>query len=178
MAASYTLIFCRSVVVVVFLLSATGKLKDMEAFRDAVSGFRVVPANWSRAVAGVSVLLELLVCLLIIVGGSLAAGGFLLSIVLLLTFTAALTWALRRKLNVSCNCFGYTQRRVSSYDIVRNLLLCLCGAVGVAAAIHPYHGLRVSETILLALMGVCFAALVTSLGDVVETLRRPLGGDL
>jgi len=80
---------------------------------------------------------------------------------------------LMRKRRVVCNCFGHSERRISPYDVLRNILLTACSLSGIWALVEPQQGLPATDTMLMGLMAACCVALVTNIADVVETLRQP-----
>lgn len=174
MTAAYVVMFCRIAIAATFAWSASGKLRDMPAFRDAINAFGLLPARWSAALAWSFVGGEVVVTLLMTIGWpSLLLPGFVLAVGLLLIFSVALGSVMRRALTVSCNCFGRAEQHVSWYDLVRNGLLIGCGLIGgwsLAAVTRPLTG---DELALLAIMALCFVVLVTHVGDIVETLRQP-----
>ena len=173
MIASSLLIFCRLTIGLTFAWAVFGKLRDLSAFREAVVDFRVLPPALSSIAAWVSLLAECAIILMLGIGNTLLFPGFLLAAGLLLLFSVALGLVLRRKRQVSCNCFGVTQRRVSPYDVARNLLLIVCSLVGAWTSLNAVQPVAASDLILLGLMALCLLILVTNLADVVETLRRP-----
>ncbi len=173
MIASSLLIFCRLTIGLTFAWAVFGKLRDLSAFREAVVDFRVLPPALSSIAAWVSLLAECAIILMLGIGNTLLFPGLLLAAGLLLLFSIALGLVLRRNRQVSCNCFGVTQQRVSPYDVARNLLLIVCSLVGVWTSLNAVQPVAASDLILLGLMALCLLILVTNLADVVETLRQP-----
>ncbi len=173
MSAVYVLMFCRITIILVFALSLGGKILDIVNFQEAIVDFRLLPTRWSKAAAWTFLGVESAIVLLMAIGGSVLLIGFLLAMALLTVFSAALVLVLQRDIRVTCNCFGRTERRISPYDVARNVLLILCGLVGVWALVSPLQSLSEVEIILIGLMAVCFVVLVTNLADVVGTLRQP-----
>lgn len=173
MTTPYTLTFCRIAVALVFALTVVGKAQNVTAFQEAILDFQLLPPNWSKALAWTFLSTEALVVLLMVIGGSILLPGFLLAIVLLLSFAIALVLVLRRNKRVACNCFGRTERHISSYDVVRNLLLTACSLLGIWALLGPQQNLSINDVLLVGLMAACFVTLVTGIADVVETLRQP-----
>lgn len=174
MSAAYALMFCRLALAATFAWSAGGKLRDMRAFRDSITAFRLLPRRWSAPLGWAFVGGEAAVVVLLLLGQPpLLGAAFGLAAGLLLIFSGALLSVMRRALAVSCNCFGRTEQQVSWYDLVRNALLlgcCLGGGWALPAASAALTG---GETMLLGIMALCFLVLVTHVGDIVETLRRP-----
>lgn len=173
MVASYALLFCRIAIALLFALSISGKVRDVAAFRDAISDFRLLPPTWSTAAAWAFLTGELTVVLLMVIGGAGLAVGFLLAAGLLTVFSAALIMVLLRNMRVTCNCFGRTQRRISPYDVGRNSLITVCSVVGVLALVRVSQSTSGPESLLISLMAACFVALVSNLTEVIETLLRP-----
>lgn len=174
MLDTIALMFCRIAIASVFAASASGKASDITAFRDTVSNFQLLPSSWSRVVALLFLGAELAVVPLMAIGGKLLAAGFILAAGLLAVFSAALVAALWRNIRMTCNCFGRTERRISSYDVVRNMLLILCSLVGFwGLTFGSIRSLSATEILLIGFMTLCFAVLITNLKDVVETLQQP-----
>jgi hypothetical protein len=175
MSAAQGLLFVRIAIGVLFAASAFGKLTARRDFELAVAGFRLLPRRWVPAAAVAVPAAEVLVVLLVGVGGSLLVPGLLLAILLLAVFSAVLVSALRRGLDVGCNCFGPGVRLVQPADVARNAALVLCAAGGLVLAATAGDG-RVSagQAAVLAGMAVVFVLVVSNLGDIATTLREPL----
>lgn len=174
MGGMAVLTFCRWAIGLTFLVSAAGKVTSPRAFRDAITDLGVVPGRWKGAGAAGVICAESLVAALVAAGGRLAGAGFALALALLAVFSVVLAAALRRKANVSCNCFGPGERKISRYDLARNALLGLCCAAGEWAGIVSSH--RYPPPALVAVLGLMAAALVlvvTNLQAITEVLRRP-----
>lgn len=168
------LTFCRWVIGLTFAVSAAGKATSVGAFRDALTDLGVVPGPWKRAVAAATICAEALVATLVAAGGRFAGAGFALALALLAVFSGVLAAALRRKADVSCNCFGPGERHISRYDLARNAVLGLCCAAGEWAGIISSH--RYPPPALIAALGLMAAGLVliaTNLQAITELLRRP-----
>ncbi len=173
MVAAYTLMFCRITIALAFAISVFGKAQDITAFQEAISDFQILAPDWSKTAAWVFLCAETCGVLLMVIGGGLLLPGFLLAALLLLTFAVALVLVLLNKRRISCNCFGRSQRRISPYDVVRNLLLTACGLVGVWALVETQQALPAIDSLLIGLIATCFVVLVTNMADVIETLRHP-----
>jgi len=166
------LAFCRVAIALVFALAFAGKIRDIRAFQEAVVDFRLLPSNWSRKLAVVFLAMEFLACAWV-VSGLLLLAGFLLATGLLMLFSAGLLTVIRRRMKITCNCFGWTDRRVSGYDLVRNAVLILCSLSGAWASVTASQNLTMGEFGVIALIAVYFVVLMTNLANIVETLRRP-----
>lgn len=173
MTTPYILTFCRITVALIFALTVVGKAQDVTAFQEAILDFQILPPNWSKVFAWTFLGAETLVVLLMGIGGGILLPGFLLAALLLMSFAVALVLVLQRNRRIVCNCFGRTERRISSYDVVRNVLLTACSLLGIWTLLGPQQNLSSADVILVGLMAACFVTFVTSMADVVETLRQP-----
>jgi hypothetical protein len=173
MLATYVLMFCRITLALLFIFSFGSKLLALRDFTVAIGDFKLLPRRWSRTVALLFLGGEIATSVLVTIGGGLLPSGFLLATALLAVFSLALIMALWRKIDMSCNCFGRTERRISHYDVIRNVFLILCCLIGLWVLRNASQGLSSGEIILLTLMSAVILVFATNLSDVVEALRRP-----
>jgi methylamine utilization protein MauE len=174
MGGMAVLTFCRWAIGLTFAVSAAGKAASPRSFRDALADLGIGPASRRRPIALATVGAEGLVTVLVAAGGRLAEAGFALALVLLAVFSAVLVRALRARTEVSCNCFGASERQISPYDVVRNAVLAGCCAAGEWAGLVSSH--RYPPPALIAALGLMAVALVliaTNLQAITELLRRP-----
>jgi len=172
--SQYVLLFCRWSIGLTFLASAVGKARDLPAFRLAITDLHALPARLARPAAIGTVVAEALVVLGMIVGLAALPIGFVLAAVLLVLFSAVLVTALRREAEVSCNCFGASERPISWYDVGRNAVLVACCVSGLVSYAIADHGRpAVALIILLGLMAGCFFLIVNNCRDIVELFRQP-----
>jgi Methylamine utilisation protein MauE len=176
MSVAHGLLFARMTIAVLFTASTFGKLASRRDFELAVEGFRLLGSRRSVSLAATAVIAaEALVVLLVAAGGSLLMPGFVLAAALLAVFSLVLGSALRRRLQVGCNCFGPGVRLISGMDVVRNLVMALCAVAGlVLMGLDRPRPLTAAEVALLAGMSVVFVLVVANLGDIAATLRAPL----
>lgn len=130
----------RVVLAIVFLASASSKLRTRSAFADfrtsLIAMLGLTHPRKRQLVAVMVVLLEVLVAAFMIVPQQMVFRlGCLSASFLLLAFSLVLARTLRTGLQVACHCFGASSTAiVSSHDIARNLLLAAFAlAVGVIA---------------------------------------------
>lgn len=173
MFTTYVLVFCRATIALLFAFSFGSKFLALRDFAVSIGDFKLLPRRWSKILAWLFLCGELATIICITFGGNLLPFGFLLAMALLLIFSMALITALRRKVSMSCNCFGRTERHLSRYDVARNVFLILCSLVGLWMMGSAQHNLAIGEIILLALMSTGLLLLITNLSDVIETLLRP-----
>lgn len=169
----YMLMFCRATIAFLFIFSFGRKALTFRDFVVTIADFKLLPRRWSRSIALLFLCGEIATALAVTVGGVLLPIGFGLAIVLLVTFSVALLQALRRHIRMSCNCFGRTERPISYYDVVRNLLLILCSLLGLWMQMYAQQGLSNGEIVLLLLMSISLLMFATNLSDVIKTLLRP-----
>jgi len=173
MLATSLLMVCRITIALLFFSSFGRKVLAPGDFAVTVGDFKLLPRRWSKTVAWLFLISEIATAVLMALGGGLLSLGFLLASVLLAVFSAALGTALLRKIQMSCNCFGRTERRISRYDVARNGCFILCSLIGLWMARYALQALSGNEIILLALMSAVFLMIATNLEDIVETLHRP-----
>jgi hypothetical protein len=174
MAAACVLIFCRWAIGLAFAVSAIGKVTSLTSFQSTIAELGLLPRHLAGPAAIASVTAEALAAAGMAVGGVLVGASFSLASALLAAFSVVLAAALHQKANVSCNCFGPSERRISRYDLLRNGLLGLCCAGGLWAwstppAQHPGPALQVT----LGLIAAAFLVIATNLEDFVGVLRKP-----
>ncbi|NOK58998.1 MAG: hypothetical protein GFH25_541218n29 [Chloroflexi bacterium AL-N10] len=178
MTETYSMLFCRTAIVIVFTLSVLGKMHNVNGFRESIIDFRLVPSQWAGAIAWGFLISEALVVVFVLLGGTALLIGMGLAASLLLLFAVALTVVIWRKQRVHCNCFGRNTQWVSPYDVIRNIVLICCALYGFVLANtvagHNTFSLSIAEIVLVLASAVSFVALVTNLADIIETLRQPI----
>jgi hypothetical protein len=126
----------RTVLVIVFLLSASSKVRSRGAFAEFVASLvslTGLPTQRAPAVAAVVATGEMTVVVLMFVPAPpVALAGFLLAAFLLAAFTVAIINAIRRAVLVPCRCFGGSTNPIRPTDGVRNLILMGVAGVGCA----------------------------------------------
>lgn len=141
MIASYAFTFCRLVIGIAFTWSSLGKLRDMRSFTAAIGRFGLLPKTLHRPVAWLFLIGELGVVVSMLLGSQLSLWGFLLAVMMLLVFCVALIFVLLRKVRISCNCFGASEKMVSPYDLIRNAGFIACALGGGSLYLARHGGL-------------------------------------
>lgn len=168
--AAYAVLFCRITIILVFALSLIGKLRDMRAFIDTVRDFDLVPRQIGRRVAQTVVVLEGVVVVSLLVGGWFQIIGFGLALALLTIFCYALISVLRRKMSISCGCFGPNVKRVSMYDVIRNGVFVICSVIGLI--LSPIASApTLIETVLFIGMATAWVLIWTHLDEIATLFR-------
>lgn len=169
----YLLVFCRIVLGLVLLLAFANKVLNMPRFQQTVAGFGILPPRLSAIAAVLFVAGELVVVLLMALGGAFLGPGFALATLLLVSFSVALLSVLVRGMNVSCGCFGPSQKAVSAYDLWRNAGFILCALAGLGALTAQRAGgdLSLAELAIVAATAAVFVTIWLNLRDIVQLLR-------
>jgi DoxX len=128
---------CRCAVGVVFLVSASGKLRSRPAFRAFASWLAVLPVplvrSQPRAAAGVMAAAETLIVVLVALPWTVRP-GLALAAAVLAVFTAGTWLAVARGADAPCQCFGVSASPLGWRHGVRDALLGAIAVVGAVAA--------------------------------------------
>jgi putative oxidoreductase len=124
----------RIVLGVLFIWAAVTKLPDMAGFAQDVANYRVVPAALVPFVAAAVVGIELLAGISLVVGVMERAAAAVIAC-LLVTFTAFLSQALLRGIDLRCGCFGGDEP-ASWWTVGRDLIM-LAAALAVTRTPAP-----------------------------------------
>jgi uncharacterized membrane protein YphA (DoxX/SURF4 family) len=161
----YLAVACRCLIGVVFVVSAFGKVRSRQAFREFVTSTAALVPRRGRALSPVVVAAELAVPVLLAVPVTVRT-GFGLAAVLLAAFAVAIAAAVRRGVRTSCRCFGASTAPLGTRHVVRNAGLFAVAAVG--ALLGPGRPAELAGVAIAAIAAVVLAALVTRLDDLVE----------
>lgn len=170
----YLLAFCRVVIGFVFTFSGLGKVRDVPQFVRSIAQFDILPQPVRMSSAVLVIVCECAVALAMLIGGSLVRIGFVLAVVLLVMFSVVLLSTLRRRISVSCNCFGANKQVVSFVDVGRNvcLIVCACGGYAVSFATGGEQiGLSVIEWGLAFVIAAFFSMIVINIREIVSLFQ-------
>lgn len=169
----YVLAFCRVGVGSVFALSFISKIKNPKSFEQTIDNFKILPKPLHRAFSIFFLLGELVVVILLVVGDGLLWAGFVIALLLLVAFSAALLWVVSRKIQTSCGCFGGSSKKITPYDVWRNLGFIFLSTVGLATTLQSgvVHFPRLVESLSVGVLSVVFVILWTNLENVVGLFR-------
>jgi hypothetical protein len=171
--AEYVVLFSKAMLITAFGFSFLGKVRDIHQFRRTVSNFHLVPESLIDFVVPLVLASELLTVILLLAHQTLASLGFVLAIVQLTLFSLALLYALIRKLNISCNCFGADDRTISPFNLIRNGGFLFFAIAGVATLLTlETYSLSFVETSIATLFAVPFAILWIEIEGIVQILRQ------
>jgi hypothetical protein len=137
--ATYELVtmFGRVLLAATLVVAAVGKLRSQvafAAFADSLSdlGWR---SQWQRRLAAALLpAAELGSAALLAVPAS-RIWGYVAALVLLLAVTAITGAALKRGRRLRCRCFGRAEETMGVSTLIRNLVLVMAGAAGLASAL-------------------------------------------
>ena len=181
MTVSHSIFFVvRALLAVVFGTAAFGKATQLDVFADSLRNIGPqLFATQFRRLAGATVVVaaEATVCVLLVVPATSLA-GLALALVLLLAFGAAIASVVHRGATAPCRCFGAEGSPLSSSHLLRNGLLGVVAAAGIAvrlsggpvSALPDYHGA------LAVALGLLLGIGITRWDDLVfvATPPRPL----
>jgi putative oxidoreductase len=135
----YLVLLCRMVLSVIFLLSAIGKLMDLQGSVDAVYGFNVFPLGVAHFAGLVVPFIELGMALALLFGvlTRLAAlGASMMSAAFFLVKAHVLLIQGRQ---IDCGCFGALMSTMASVTIYMDIPMLLMGLAIMAAPASVRH---------------------------------------
>lgn len=172
----YAALICRTVIGLVFAVSAFSKLRNGTAYREFASWLASVPVPLARnrflppVLAGAEAAIVVLVAV-----PATAVAGLVLAVLTLAALTAGTTVAVRRGARVTCQCFGSSQTVLGAHHVLRNGFLLVLAVVGLAVvgafsagAVAP----RPAGIGLSLWAAVALATFVVFLDDVVFLVGR------
>lgn len=129
----YAALICRTLVGLVFAVSAFSKLRNGTAYREFASWLASVPVPLARkrAVPPVLAGAEAAIVVLVAVPAT-AVAGLVLAVLTLAALTAGTAVAVRRGARVTCQCFGPSRTELASHHVLRNGFLLVLAVVGLA----------------------------------------------
>lgn len=172
----YAALICRTLVGLVFAVSAFSKLRNGNAYREFSSWLASVPVPLARnrllppVLAGAEAATVVLVAV-----PATAVAGLVLAVLTLAALTAGTAVAVRRGARVTCQCFGPSRTELASHHVLRNGFLLVLAVVGLtvvgafsADAVAP----RPAGIGLSLWAAVALATFVVFLDDVVFLVGR------
>lgn len=129
----YAALICRTLVGLVFTVSAFSKLRNGTAYREFASWLASVPVPLARnrflppVLAGAEAATVVLVAV-----PATAAAGLVLAVLTMAALTAGTAVAVRRGARVTCQCFGPSRTELASHHVLRNGFLLVLAVVGLA----------------------------------------------
>lgn len=167
----YTVIACRSALVLVFGVAVLGKVSGPRAFaefEDMLRAMRLVPARLRRPTAVIVIGLESAVPVVLLAGTAVRI-GFLGAAVLMALFVGGTAVVIRRRTPVSCRCFGPGGGRLGYPHLVRDGLIAAIATVGLIGAwIDPGPAEHPGGIAVGVLAGLTAAALLVRFDELVD----------
>lgn len=162
---------CRVLLIVVFAVAVTGKIKN---FRDFTASVRQLAPNLPRRpIAMLVVALEaVIVVTLAVPVTAVAQAGLVLAGGLLAAFGVAIAAALRRGAAEPCRCFGHSATPLGPRHVVRNVVLVAVAGAGLAASTAGGSG-SVAAWVVAGAAGALAGLLVVIADDVLDLFRDP-----
>lgn len=163
----------RCLLLVVFAVSAVGKLRDPRAFRRATVALVPLARPVGGVVAVGVIAAESAVVVLLAVPAT-ARAGLVAGLGLLGVFTVAIGAALRRGATEPCRCFGASATPLGARHLVRNAILLLAAASGLAAGALPGDA-QPWGLVFVGAAAVVLAVLVVQFDVLAELFAGPAG---
>ncbi|MEU6714988.1 MauE/DoxX family redox-associated membrane protein [Nonomuraea sp. NPDC046802] len=164
----YVRIGCVCLVGLVFAVTAVSKLRDFQGFARSLPALVPVSGKAPRPLAAVVVVLEASVPILAAVPAT-TSYGLALACGLLVAFTAAIAFALRRGQRAPCRCFGTSAAPLGARHLVRNGLLIIAATLAV---LLPDGSPVLAGTAMALGAGLIGAILIASFDDIVDLFAR------
>lgn len=170
----YTLLFFRVVMGLIFTISVIGKLRSMRQFISTLESIRFFQRRWLNIIASIVIFVEFMVVWFMIMGGDWLMIGFGTAALLLAVFSAALVSVLVRGIQVPCNCFGTSNKTVSSVSVWRNIALLLfacCGFVVCYSFPQTNHNVTLLEGGFVLFTSAMVVLICTQLDEITILVR-------
>jgi hypothetical protein len=168
---------CRLFVLLALLAAAIGKSMYFRRFRDSLhEAFPTLGLGGAMLVAAAILIGEWSAGLLMLAGGAASRMGLLLASCLFAGLTAVVALVLAKGLSIRCNCFGASQRRISGYDLMRNLLFIAAAGLGLYGASANgdggvLGGFALAAYVPMVALALILLQLCISLREIVHLLR-------
>jgi uncharacterized membrane protein YphA (DoxX/SURF4 family) len=135
-----------------FVVSGSLKLRNLAEFRGQLKSFNFMHPDLARLTAFLVPCVELCLGLLMIV---LPARFIQLALaaVILLVFTIFIAWALKKRKNTSCFCFGEADGEISRVTLIRNAVLLSMSTAACSGSLIGVGKSPVAITTTVLLLG-------------------------
>jgi uncharacterized membrane protein YphA (DoxX/SURF4 family) len=135
----YVVLICRLFLGIIFLLSAIGKLMDLQGSVDAVYSFNVFPLGFAHFAGLVVPFIELLMSLALLFGVLTRLAALGASIMSVAFFLVKAHVLLIQGRQIDCGCFGALMSTMASVTIYMDIPMLLMGLVIMAAPAVARH---------------------------------------
>ncbi len=173
---TYVLLGSRCLLAVVFLASFASKVRGRAQYAGYLAATRRLVPRWALARVPAGALAAIVAAAEVAVPVQLAVPelvlpGLILSIVLLSSFAATTSAALRRGERSPCHCFGSSRRQLDRSHVVRDGLLAAVAVAAMVAAASGARPLEPARAAVVAAVSIAAAVVVVVADDVVEVFR-------
>ena len=175
MSVEFLILFCRWNIGFLFLYSSLAKILSTESFQQTVKNLKILPKLLIKPFSFAIIFVEFLLAIIVISSKSYFRYAFLFSSFLLILFTIMFLFVLSQKKLITCNCFGKTQKLISWFDIIRNLVFICISVLGYILSYHlkVYQSSVISfsyETFLCGFISIILILVATNLEDFAKLL--------
>lgn len=169
-AAAYLAEIVRYFTAFLLACAAIGKLRTLAGFAHNLVESFGLPRQVARAVAPMVVALEALLAAAILAGGAAGRLGMAAALVLFVALTALVGYRYVVEGSVKCSCFGESERPVSGYDLLRNVLVI--AAIGACLAFSGDAAFGRKESVLAAALALIATIGAIGFHDLARALKR------
>lgn len=169
----YLILFARSLLGLVMLVSGVAKLRGRREFADFADWLRALALLPDRLVTGTAAAIAAWegATVVLVAFPATASPGLVMAAVLVLTFAATMIWLARRGVRTSCRCFGAAPGRpLGRAQIVRNFALGLVAGAGAVASAAGGPSPPAAGAVAAAVLGAATALVAIRLDDLLDLL--------
>lgn len=162
---------------IVFAVACASKVRSriaLERFTRSLEGLKLPSATEPRLIASVVTGAEAATVVFLVVPFTVAI-GFALALLLSSTFALAIVRAVSDGAQVPCQCFGSDGATLAGRHVVRNVLLVVLGAVGLAAQLSgTAGGASVAGGLVAAVAGAALGYMFIRWDDIAFLAAGPV----
>jgi uncharacterized membrane protein YphA (DoxX/SURF4 family) len=168
----------RAAIGIVFAVACTSKLRNriaFQRFRRSLEVLKLPAPAKPRVIAPVVVAAEVATVVSLAAPFAVAI-GFTVALALLLAFVLSIVRALTGGVQVPCQCFGSDGSTLAGRHVVRNVLLVVLSATGLAAQLSGTGsgGASVGGGVVAALAGAALACMFIRWDDIAFLAAGPV----
>jgi Methylamine utilisation protein MauE len=155
----------------ILIFAAIGKLKTFHEFRKNLTESFGLSVFASQKIAPLIIAVELLLAGVILLNIKASYLGMAVSLGLFVIFTGVVSYQYLKEGIVKCSCFGESERSVSVYDLLRNLLIIVCILFYLLCSTGPVHH-DVQMNFLISGLAIIITIFVTQFHEIITLLFR------
>ena len=153
----------------ILLTSAWSKTKTFQLFTDSLNSSFNLPLKISKIISPIIIAIEWLLAAILLTEISDTTLAMKMSLILFCVFTITVVYFMFKNETLSCNCFGEEPRPVSTFDVVRNIVI-IATIIFYLLSNTIENDFNRAEIALLALIGLIITIITINFHDVVSIL--------